>query len=282
MAPQSQQSINDSSILTHPICAIDFETTGLNKNNTDRAVEIALVRKEPDGSVHAWSSLICSPKSIPIESQRIHNISNAMIRNAPNFVDLYPQIKSFIEGSILIAHHSPFDMSFLEKECTFAHQSIPQNLAIIDTLTMARSFLNLPKNNLSSLSTRVGLIPYNAHRAMNDARNTLFLFVELLQQFHIPDLTINQFQQIITTYSPKGEFRINMQKRVRALVKNPQKVQITYSSSDPARPLFQERVIRPIRIRDQYLQGYCEMRKAQREFRIGRIHKLVELGAESA
>ena len=276
MAPKSK-SIAENPILSHPICALDFETTGLNKTNQDRAVEIALVRREPNGNIQAWSSLLKSPKSIPVESQKIHNISNAMVRHAPTFLDIYPRIEHFLKDSILIAHHSPFDMTFLKKECALIRKPVPSTVAVLDTLTMARSFLNLPRNNLSSLSMRIGLNPQNAHRAMNDARNALFLFLELMTQYPKQDLTVRDLKDIIENQKPKGIWRNHIQRKVRSLVKNPKKVQIRYSSSTPDRPLFQERIVTPIRIRDQYLEAFCELRQDKREFRISRIHSILEL-----
>ncbi|MAA79633.1 MAG: hypothetical protein CL916_10270 [Deltaproteobacteria bacterium] len=276
MAPKPK-SITDIPILSHPICALDFETTGLNKTNQDRAVEIALVRREPNGNIHAWSSLIKSPKSIPVESQKIHNISNAMILDAPSFQDIYPRIEQFLKDSILIAHHSPFDITFLKKECAFIQKPVPNTVAVLDTLTMARSFLNLPRNNLSSLSKRIGITPHNAHRAMSDARNALFLFLEIMTQYPKQDLTVRNVKEIIENRKPKGIWRNHIHRKVRLLVKKPQKIQIRYSSSAPERPLFQERIVTPIRIRDQYLEAFCELRQDKREFRISRIHSILEL-----
>lgn len=276
MAAQPK-SMTEIPILSHPICALDFETTGLNRTNQDRAVEIALVRREPNGNIQAWSSLLKSPKSIPIESQKIHNISNAMIRHAPTFEDVYPRIEQFLKDSILIAHHSPFDTKFLKKECALIRKPVPSTIAVLDTLTMARSFLNLPRNNLSSLSTRIGINPHNAHRAMSDARNSLFLFLEIMTQYPKQDLTIQNLRDIIEHQKPKGIWRNHIHRKVRSLVKNPQKVQICYSSSAPERPLFQKRIVTPIRTKDQYLEAFCELRQDKREFRISRIHSILEL-----
>ena len=271
------QSVTEIPILSYPICALDFETTGLNKSNQDRAIEIALVRREPDGSIQAWSSLLNSSKSIPVESQKIHNISNAMVRNAPTFKEIYPRIEQFIKGSILIAHHSPFDITFLKKECALIRKPVPNTIAVLDTLTMARSFLNLPRNNLSSLSMRIGINPHNAHRAMNDARNALLLFLELMTQYPKQNLTVRTLKDIVENQKPKGIWRNHIHRKIRTLVKNPQKIKIRYSSSTPERPLFQERVVTPIRIRDQYLEAFCELRQDKREFRISRIHSIQEL-----
>ena len=276
MAAQPK-SMTENPILSYPICALDFETTGLIKKNQDRAVEIALVRREPNGNIQAWSSLLKSPKSIPVESQKIHNISNAMVRHAPTFQDVYPRIQHFLKDSILIAHHSPFDTTFLKKECALIRKQVPSTIAVLDTLTMARSFLNLPRNNLSSLSMRIGINPHNAHRAMSDARNALFLFLELMTQYPKQDLTLRNVRDIIENQKPKGIWRNHIHRKVRSLVKNPQKIQIRYSSSAPERPLFQERIVTPIRIKDQYLEAFCELRQDKREFRISRIHSILEL-----
>ena len=277
MVTQSQRLSNDTPILEHPICAIDFETTGLNKNNLDRAIEIALVRREPGGEIHAWSSLIKYSKSISWSAQKVHNIDNDMLIDAPDFASLYPQLKRYICGSVLIAHNSPFDMAFLHKECQLAAVPTPESVAILDTLRIARAMLNLPRNSLIHLCHRVGLVPHSAHRAMNDARNTLYFFVELLQSYPTSALTLSQLDTILTTHHSKGPFRTQINKKIRALVKSPRDVEILYTSSDPNRPLYQKRIVTPIQTKEKYLKAYCHTRKAERKFRIARIHDIVEL-----
>ena len=272
MAHQSEQSLEHDSIFSFPICAMDFETTGLNKKNTDRAIEIALVRRETNGNIQAWSSLIKSPKSIPVDSQKIHNISNAMIKDAPTFNSIYSRIEQFIEGSILVAHNSSFDMTFLQKECDYIKKKTPKPHSVVDTLSMARSFLNLPRNSLAALATRIKLPINNIHRAMIDAQNALFVFLEILKQSYHPIHTLSQLESHIETFRPRGSYRLEIHKKIRMLTQNAQRMKLRYTSSDPNRPLFQERIVKPMRIKDQYLEAYCELRKALREFRISRIH----------
>ena len=261
-----------------PLCAIDFETTGLDKDNSDRAIEIALVRQEPDGSIHAWSSLLKTPKAISPKSQKIHNITEEMIKSAPTFEEVYPQIDHFIQGSILVAHHSPFDMNFLQKECLLAQKSVPDHIGVIDTLKMARNILSLPRNSLSALCNRIGIIPHHAHRAIYDAQNALFLLQTMLSSFGLHQLNLAELQEFCTLHRrPSGskhkEVGISLQKAVR----NKNDIVISYISSAPNRPLIQRRHISPQKIRDHRIHGFCHLRQEKRSFQIARIHAVEEL-----
>ena len=160
------KSVTERPILSHPICALDFETTGLNKT-TRRAVEIALVRREPNETYK--HGRVCSKvKKYPV-SQKIHNISNAMIRHAPLFRHLSSH-QTFYKTVfwLLITVLSIWNFS---KRVIF--ETGPSTVAVLDTLTMARSFLISSKQPFL-FPCVLESIWHNAHPLYD--RNALFLF----------------------------------------------------------------------------------------------------------
>ena len=62
-------------ILTRPLVSLDIEATG-PKPETDRVIELGIVRLAPDGArtVHRW--LINPEREIPAESTKVHGITD--------------------------------------------------------------------------------------------------------------------------------------------------------------------------------------------------------------
>ena len=82
MIPIIERNIYHSAVV-----ALDFETTGLNPEKGDRVIEVAIVRREIDGSCVKWSTLINPNQPISSKSSRIHGISDSLVEDAPPFVD---------------------------------------------------------------------------------------------------------------------------------------------------------------------------------------------------
>ena len=89
--------------------AIDFETsTGLRTS----ACAVAIVRVEKAEIVNVWNTLIKPPNNY--YSQRcidIHGITPNKTKKSPTFKEIYPILKSKIEGFPIVAHFSRFDKS---------------------------------------------------------------------------------------------------------------------------------------------------------------------------
>ena len=255
-----------------PITAIDFETTGLSVDHGDRAIEVALVKHYPNGEVEHWDALINPQTAIPLKTQAIHNITDAMVENAPTFDQIYPQLKRLIANSIVVAHNAPFDIGFLHSECRQHNLPYPINGPVLDTLMMARYLFGLPRCNLTSVATRFGLIVHNAHRAMFDARNTLHSFLQMLKELNLPpNITAKQFLQTIEEYKPNGKKRLQMMAQLKQANREKRPVKITYFSSDPERPLHLTRDISINAIRPPHVIAHCFLREGKRHFRINRI-----------
>jgi DNA polymerase III subunit epsilon len=102
--------------LTKPIAFFDLETTGLNIGS-DRIVEISIVKLMPDGTSKIKTHRINPTIPISAESQGIHGISYADVKDKPTFKDLAPELNHFLENTDLAGYNSnKFDIPLLVEE----------------------------------------------------------------------------------------------------------------------------------------------------------------------
>ena len=87
---------------------IDVETTGGNPL-ADRVTEIAVIRFHADGRQTRWQSLINPSVSIPPAIQTLTGISNAMVRDAPEFFGVREELRALLDGAVFVAHNARFD-----------------------------------------------------------------------------------------------------------------------------------------------------------------------------
>lgn len=102
--------------LNRPIAFIDLETTGVNLS-TDRIVEIAIVKINPDGTRNNKRKILNPQIPIPKEASDIHGITDEMVKDAPTFKQCGNEIKQFLEGCDLGGYNSNrFDIPILAEE----------------------------------------------------------------------------------------------------------------------------------------------------------------------
>lgn len=162
-----------------PIVILDFETTGGDLYQ-DRVTEIAFLHFY-QGKIHSFSQLIQPQKNIPPFVARLTGINDEMVKNAPLFGEIWPNISPFLKGSLLIAHNSQFDYAFL------CHETRRENLAFathtLCSVKLSRALYPMfHKHNLDSLIERHHLTSESRHRAMSDVLNLAqFLQLALLE-----------------------------------------------------------------------------------------------------
>lgn len=144
----------------------DTETTGL-RPETEKIIELALYDSERDRS-KSW--FINPKKPIPPEATAIHNITDAMVKDAPTFDVVAQEMVEFLDGDVaLVAHNNlSFDKRFLEAEFKNSNVSLP-DYQYIDTLHWARKYRpDLPKHTLQYLREIYDIEANQAHRALDD------------------------------------------------------------------------------------------------------------------
>lgn len=162
----------------------DLETTGLAPEAGDRIVEIAGVRVE--GGVidkkHFFLSLVNPEREVPWEAKQVHRIATHELRSAPTIMEVLPNFLTFSEGSILVAHHAAFDVSFLEaeKELCWGYVEIPECLC---TMCLSKAvFSHETRHTLDVVVKRLQLpLPTIRHRALPDVLLTAEVFLKLIE-----------------------------------------------------------------------------------------------------
>lgn len=102
--------------LNRPLAFIDLETTGVSVGS-DRIVEIAIVKLNPDGSKTTKTHRVNPEMEISAESTSIHGISNEDVANEPTFTDLAPSLFKFLFNCDLAGYNSnKFDVPMLVEE----------------------------------------------------------------------------------------------------------------------------------------------------------------------
>jgi len=144
----------------------DTETTGL-RPETEKIIELAFYDPERE-KTKSW--FINPKKPIPAEATAVHNITDAMVQDAPTFDIVAQEMVEFLDGDVaLVAHNNiSFDKRFLEAEFKNADIALP-DYQYIDTLHWARKYRpDLPRHTLQYLREIYGVEANQAHRALDD------------------------------------------------------------------------------------------------------------------
>ena len=171
MTTPANEYLPDKPLREFPWVAFDTETTGLSAAS-ERVVELAAVRysghDEKDAN-EEFSFLVDPGIPMPPGAQRVHGISDAMVRGRPSLTQVLPDFLDFCAGAVLIAHNAPFDIGFLAVGLQRAGLSFPKN-PILDSLELSRATLTGPPNHKLETLVRFLRFPgHEAHRALGDA-----------------------------------------------------------------------------------------------------------------
>ena len=94
---------------TQPVF-LDTETTGLS--STAEIVEISII--DHDGS--ALLDTLVRPRSpIPPDAVRVHGITDAMVRQAPTWMHVWPQVESILQGRSVGIYNAEFDLRMMQQ-----------------------------------------------------------------------------------------------------------------------------------------------------------------------
>ncbi len=148
------------------IIYFDTESTGV-KTDKDLIIEIAAYNPLTQRS---FCSLVNPGIPIPEESVAICNITDAMVKEAPNFKKIGEDFINFCgPDAVLIAHNCDrFDKPLLETEAKRHGLELP-SWKYIDTLKWSRKYRpDLPSHSLQNLREHFGIPANQAHRALDD------------------------------------------------------------------------------------------------------------------
>jgi len=161
---------------------LDVETTGLSVLDGHEICEIAAVSVEAGRIGEHFVRLVNPGRPIPPDATAINGITEEMVRDAPRFEEVLPDLLDFIGGdSVIVIHNAPFDMSFILTALMRAGRPLPSNL-VVDTLELARIEFGSGGNSLGALAARLSLQQGTPHRAQGDTETTARLLLHLVNK----------------------------------------------------------------------------------------------------
>jgi DNA polymerase III epsilon subunit family exonuclease len=171
--------------------SLDLETTGFDKEK-DQIIEFGAIKFDLNGNREEKSFLINPEVAIPPVVQYITNISDEDVASAPLFAEKKDEIIEFVGDFPIIGHNIQFDTGFLKSK------GIPLTNKEYDTQDLSCMVLqDLPSFSLEVISQVLDLTHEDKHRALDDAKAAMELFLELLKQFQkLPAEELKQVQAI--------------------------------------------------------------------------------------
>lgn len=157
--------------LQHPIAIVDIESTGGHLIE-DRVTEVALILiNQNDISYHSW--LINPLQPITPFIAKLTGINDKMVKDAPSFTKLAPEIFALLKNAVIMAHNVKFDYGFLKNE--FLRAGLYLRTPVLCTVKLSKKlYPEHHKHSLDTIIERFKLQLSGRHRAMPDAEALLY------------------------------------------------------------------------------------------------------------
>ncbi len=157
----------------------DLETTDKDVEACD-VVEMGAARVVDGRIVEEFHTLVRPTRPISPGAARVHGHTDADVRDAPSFADVWPRFRAFVQDDVLVAHNGQhFDVPVLRRQA--AGMEGVDSLVFFDTLPLARA-LSRDSAKLADLAARFGIDPGRSHHALDDCIALAHVFRELGRQ----------------------------------------------------------------------------------------------------
>lgn len=169
--------------LNRPLIFFDLETTGINVQS-DLIVEIAMMKIMPDGGESTNLRHLVNPQvHIPKDATAVHHITDEMVKDAPVFGMIAPEILAFMEGCDLAGFNSNiFDIPLLYNE--FVRHGYNWNYQHVKFVDVGNLYKKMEPRTLSAAHRfYCGTDFDDAHTAMADVTATMNVFQEMLNRY---------------------------------------------------------------------------------------------------
>lgn len=166
--------------LARPLVIFDLETTGVRIGG-DRIVQIAAVKRYPDGRRTAWSSLVNPEMPIPAGASAIHGITDDKVIGQPTFRELAETVLKAFSGCDLGGFNvRKFDWPFLLAEFGRVGYQVDWQPRFVDSMAIFHAFV---RRDLSAASVHyLGREHVDAHSAVADVEVTEAILEQQLQR----------------------------------------------------------------------------------------------------
>ena len=187
----SEKSLDDEiqgDVDTMRFVVLDTETTGFDYTN-DRILCIgAIVLQKYRIPIQESLEIYIQQEHYNKTTAQIHGILKASVLDRPNELEALQQFLTFVGDSIIVAHHTIFDITMINKALERNGLPMLKNRTL-DTATLyKKTLLKSPlldrKDNysLDDLADKFDISKKDRHTAMGDAYITAIAFLKILKK----------------------------------------------------------------------------------------------------
>jgi len=249
---------------------LDLETTGLSPWFGDRICEVGIVLTEGKRIKQQVQTLVNPERLLSLGAASTSGLKDDELSTAPLFADVANELVEWLRGTVVVCHNAQFDIQFLDSEFRRLGREI-QIPNLIDTLMLARQYFDIPSYALASIAEAFQVPLTIAHRALVDAhtaRGIFFGMMEELKQFNKP---LDEYIGIYNSPVWPND-GIQLPTELGEAIYSNKRLFIRYVDGEGEET---QRWVTPKQVMGLsdyvYLQAYCHLRKAERNFRLDRI-----------
>jgi DNA polymerase III subunit epsilon len=154
------------------ILILDTETNSIGKNA--EVIEVSVINTKGE----VLLDTLLKPKTMMMNpfAQRVHNISLNMLKDAPSWPDVFPELAALADRRTILAWNAPFDAGMLEQTSTVWEVQHPRWFYVCAMRLYAKKrgtkYRGLHKSVVDEGLAHL-LETYDSHRALGDVRFVL-------------------------------------------------------------------------------------------------------------
>jgi DNA polymerase III subunit epsilon len=193
------QKVEEKSLAETTFAVLDLETSGGSPRLGAGITEIGVVKVKGGEILGTFQSFVDPGHSLPVFITQLTGISDEMLISAPFIDEILPTLFEFLgsaDETVVVAHNSPFDLSFL-KAASKTHEIQWPEYLTVDTARLARAVLDRDEVNnckLSTLAEFFGASTSPNHRALDDAMATVDVLHGLIER--LAGFDVHNFEQM--------------------------------------------------------------------------------------
>ena len=191
--------VEERTLVETTFAVLDLETSGGSPRLGAGITEIGVVKVKGGQVLGTFQSFVDPGHSLPVFITQLTGISDEMLISAPFIDEILPTLFDFLgsaDETVVVAHNSPFDLSFL-KAAAKAHEMDWPDYLTVDTARLARAVLDRDEVincKLSTLAVFFGARTSPNHRALDDAMATVDVLHGLIER--LAGFDVHSFEQL--------------------------------------------------------------------------------------
>jgi DNA polymerase-3 subunit epsilon len=181
---QRRNSLYEIPLHNMELVVFDLETTGFSPYNGDEIISFGAV-SVIGGDVlqdQTYYSMVNPKRKIPDEIEQLTGITNEMVANAPDLMQVLGEFLEFVQQKVLVAHGTAHDKNFLNS-ALWKTSKVSLSHRVIDTMMIAKWLMPKRKNySLDSLLDAYDIDITLRHHALEDSLMTAKLWSRFMEE----------------------------------------------------------------------------------------------------